>query len=256
MMNTNLFSQYVDAIRNFDGNAISPALHMASEGALSVYYAPFDWVNTTAKVVLVGITPGRTQAVNALSESKRHLAQGATLEQALMRGKQTGAFSGAMRPNLTAMLDRIGLASWLKIDSCEALFGASSQLLQTTSVLPFPVFVNGENYKGAPDIVRTPLLRDMLVEHFLPLVNALPDTVLLPLGPVPAKAIKWLVAQGHLRAGRVLAGLPHPSGANVERIQYFLGQKHTSRLSVKTDPTKLDSARHTLIAAVSALTVT
>ena len=92
-----------------------------------------------------------------------------------------------------------------------------------------------------------------MVEHFAPLVSALPEAVLLPLGPVPTKAIRWLVEQGHVRPGRVLEGLPHPSGANAERIQYFLGRKDTARLSAKTDPAKLDGARHALVAAVSAL---
>jgi hypothetical protein len=40
------------------------------DGALSVYYAPWDWVNTTAKVMLVGITPGAYQATEALLEAQ------------------------------------------------------------------------------------------------------------------------------------------------------------------------------------------
>jgi len=34
-----------------------------------VYYAPWDWVNTTAKVMLAGITPGADQATEALREA-------------------------------------------------------------------------------------------------------------------------------------------------------------------------------------------
>ena len=252
-MTTSLFTRYSAAIRNFTGDASSPELEIASDGALSVYYAPFEYVNPTARLVLVGITPGRTQAVNALTEAKLQLEHGANPEQALKRAKQTGAFSGAMRPNLTAMLDHIGLAKWLRVPSCEALFGDASKLLQTASVLPFPVFVNSENYNGTPDIVGTSFLRSLMVEYFAPSIKALPDAVFLPLGPVVAKAMAWLVSQGHLSASHVLSGLPHPSGANAERIQYFLGRKEVSKLSAKTDPAKLDEARTKLIAAIAML---
>lgn len=126
-------------------------------------------------------------------------------------------------------------------------------LLQTASVLPFPVFLNGDNYNGAPDLVRTPLLRQFMLAHFLPMLSELPDAVLIPLGPVPTKALSWLVREGHVSGRRVLEGLPHPSGANGERIAYFLGRKKRDELSSKTDASKLDAARAQLIATVATL---
>jgi hypothetical protein len=252
-MGTQLFSQYSAAIRAFSGDPAAQVLRMTGHGNISVHYAPFDWVNSQAKIVLVGITPGRTQAVNALREAQQRLAQGAAGADALMHAKKAGAFSGAMRPNLVAMLNHIGLAQWLKLGSCDALFGSSSSLLQTTSVLPFPVFVDGENYNGTPDIVKTPVLRSLMTEHFVPVVKALPAAVFVPLGPVPTKAMAWLVDRGHIAAGRVLSDMPHPSTANSERIAYFLGQKDRSKLSSKTNPDKLDLARASLMQGVATL---
>ena len=46
--------------------------------------------------------------------------------------------------------------------------------------------------------------------------------------------------------------IPHPSGANAERIAYFLGQKPRDRLSAKTDPTRIDAARASLEAKLKA----
>lgn len=46
--------------------------------------------------------------------------------------------------------------------------------------------------------------------------------------------------------------IPHPSGANAERIAYLLGQKPRDRLSAKTDPTRLDAARASLEAKLKA----
>ena len=83
----------------------------------------------------------------------------------------------------------------------------------------------------------------MVLEHFAPLGAALPNAVFVPLGPVPTKVMNWLVGERKFRAEQVLAGLPHPSGANAERIQYFLGRKEASRLSVKTKAAPLDAAR-------------
>lgn len=252
-MESELFSQYTPAIHNFSGDPRHTSLLLAAEGSLTVHYAPFDCVNTQARVVLVGITPGKTQAVTALAEARQQLRQGATPSQALLRAKQTGAFAGPMRANLIAMLDHIGLAQWLELSSCASLFGASANLLQSASVLPFPVFVDGDNYNGSPDIVRTPLLQRMLLEHFVPMARQVADAVFVPLGPVPSKALDWLVQQGALNGRQVLHGFPHPSAANSERIAYFLGRKQAAQLSAKTSPAKLDEARLQLVRAVAAL---
>lgn len=252
-MQSQLFIKYLDAIRSFEGDPVSRSMLMTGAGELSVYYAPFDWVNPAAKVVLVGITPGKTQAINALQEAKRQLNAGASNDVAHMRAKQTGAFSGAMRPNLVAMLDHIGLNQWLGLRSCDDLFGSKTDLLQTASVLPFPTYLRGENYNGTPEILKTPVLSSVVREHFVPILRALPDAVYVPMGPVPAKVLASLVTQGQLGAGRVLADMPHPSGANAERIKYFLGQKPRAELSAKTDPDKLDAAREMLTQAVAKL---
>lgn len=247
------FAKFEQSVRTYQGNPISESLLMAQDGALSVYYAPFEWVNPDARVVLVGITPGKVQAANALAEAKSALLTGKSIDEVLRRAKQTGAFSGAMRPNLINLLDCIGLQKWLNIGSCSELFGSASGLLQTASALQFPVFVDGANYNGTPDPVKNPLLRSMLTEHFGAMVKAVPDAVFVPLGPVPSKALEWLALQGILPASRVLHGLPHPSGANAERIAYFLGRKSRAELSIKTSPDKLDFARERLIKEVSSL---
>jgi len=210
-------------------------------------------VNRQAKIILVGITPGKTQAANALAEARRQLVVGAPTQEVLRHAKQTGAFSGTMRPNLVALMDCVGLPRVLGLRSCADLFGSASHLLQSASVLPFPVFLNGDNYNGTPDPTRRPLLRELMLAHFLPMVRELPDAVLIPLGPVPTKALSWLVRQGHVAGRRVLEGLPHPSGANGERIAYFLGRKSRGELSLKTDASKLDAARAQLLAAVASL---
>jgi len=42
---------------------------IAHDGEITVTYAPLEYVNEQARIVLVGITPRRQQAVNALLEA-------------------------------------------------------------------------------------------------------------------------------------------------------------------------------------------
>lgn len=252
-LKTSNYDQYVTAISSFSGDPCASSLLMAEDGAVSVYYAPFEWVNQRAKVVLVGITPGKTQAANALAEAQRALRDGASADEVLRRARATGAFSGAMRPNLVSLLDEVGLQHWLGLKTCNELFQSQSHLLQTASVLQYPVFLSGANYNGTPDPINHPLLQTMVIEHFATLCRQLSAAVFVPLGPVPTKTLAWLAARGVVSPTRILSGLPHPSGANAERIKYFLGQKNKADLSKKTDPDKLDLAKASLIHAISTL---
>lgn len=236
-----------------DPTVLSQKLNIARDGQLEVQYAPFEHINLQARVVLVGITPGRTQMVNALRECRRQLQSGASPEVALKAAKQTGAFSGAMRPNLIALMDAIGLQHWLGLTSCESLFGSHAHLVQTTSVLRSPVFVNGENYNGTPRMTSHSVLRQQLLDGFAQDARALPKAVFLPLGDKVSEALHYLADQGVLSRSRILDGLPHPSGANAERIAYFLGRKERSALSAKTSPEKLDAAKTQLLAQIKAL---
>lgn len=115
-----LFEKYAEAVRRYAGDASGAELQMASAGRVSVYYSPFDWINPSARLVIVGITPGRQQAENALMEAQRALRAGDPPETVLRRAKNTAAFSGALRNNLVALLDHVGLPRWLGIGSCEA----------------------------------------------------------------------------------------------------------------------------------------
>lgn len=49
--------------------------------------------------------------------------------------------------------------------------------------------------------------------------------------------------EGVLREEQVLGGLPHPAGANAERIAYFLGNKPKEALSVKNKAESPDKAK-------------
>lgn len=234
----------VDAVRH--ASEIPSSFLLAEQGDLSSSYIPFEYVNPQARVVLVGITPGLVQWQNAMRQAGQSLRQGLDDFEALRQCKQAGAFSGAMRPNLIALLDHIGLQHYLGLGSCTELFGQASHLVQTTSVLRNPVFIKGENYNGTPDMLKHSMLKQQLLDGFARECQQMPDAIYIPLGPKVAKAVTWLCDQGYLCQEQVLSGLPHPSGANAERIAYFLGRKNKAQLSDKTNPELLDAARREL----------
>ena len=230
------------------------SLLMRRDGDWATYYAPFDHVNTFARIVLVGITPGLQQAGNALQALQRELRCGTPDAEALAIAKRHASFSGPMRRNLIDLLDHIGIPGLLGIASTDRLFAERTDLVHYTSALRYPVTLKGRNYGGSPAITATPYTREEL--HWLAEeVAALPHAVFVPLGPAATDALELVARDNGLPAAHCLSGLPHPSGANAERIAYFCGRKPRESLSAKTDPTRLDNARNRLTERVRSLGV-
>ena len=226
---------------------LSGRLVLGTVGDLTVSYAPFEHVVPTARIVIVGITPGAEQARNALLEVRRALVAGASHPDALARAKVFASFSGPMRNALVAMLDHVGVHRGLGVAGAGSLWTTHAHLVHFTSALRFPVFRAGENYRGNPSLLRVPLLRAQLDEGLAEEARILPHAMWVPCGPKAAEAVNEMVRRRHLSAGQVLDGMPHPSGANAERIAYFLGRSLREGLSVKTDPVRIHAAREAMM---------
>ena len=254
-----LFPAYADAIRDLDLAAISspaalPAeFLLAQEGRFSMHYIPFEHVNPAARIVVVGIAPGFAQWKIAMREAQRRLRAGAPQDEVLRAARLAGAFSGAIRPNFIALLDAIGVQRWLGIASCASLFDLDAQLVQISAILRHPVFVDGRNYSGTPGMAKLPFLREQVLRYFAHEAAQLPDALYIPMGGSVAEGLDWLVREGVIRRDRILHGLPHPSGANAERVAYFLGRKERSTLSSRTNARQIDASRATLLAQMAAL---
>ena len=219
--------------------------------ALDVAYAPFDHVNLNADIVIVGLTPGRQQMRNALHEARRCLKAGVSDEAAKSAAKVFASFSGPMRTNLIAMLDSVGVNRALRLASTASLWGADANRVHFTSALRYPVFVENENYSGAPSMLSTALLRKQLMQWFATEMAARPNAVFVPLGPKVTEAVEAVASHLGIGATRILSGLPHPSGANGERIAFFLGRKKREDVSAKVDADRLLSCRVSLEAKIS-----
>lgn len=225
---------------------------MRQEGDWATYYAPFDHLNTEARIVLVGITPGLQQAGDALMALQQELRRGSSVLRALEIAKGYASFSGTMRQNLVDLLNTIGLPGALGIQTAAQLFDERADLVHYTSVLRYPVTRKGANYSGNPRIARTTFTRDEL-HWFAEEAGVFRNAAFIPLGPAVTEALELLGQGNYLSPSRILDGLPHPSGANAERIAYFNGRKPREALSRKTDPEKLERARRSLIRKVTSL---
>jgi hypothetical protein len=254
------FSYYADLIAATDFTQVANAAGipapflLARTGRIEAHYIPFDYVNAGARVVVVGISPGFVQWKNAMRAAQQGLREGLPLPELLRAAKYTGAFSGAIRPNLVALLDSVGLQHWLGIASCATLFGADARLMHVTGALRHAIFIDGANYNGAsPNMVTTPMLQAQLLDYFAVEAAQLAGAVFVPMGPKVGQALSWLARRGVLDEARILHGIPHPSGANAERIAYFLGRKDKNTLSSRTNGGQIDADRRALGEKMAAL---
>lgn len=239
-------------------NAVAPLnvgdLILDKTGPITTLYAPFDHIETNARLVVVGITPGLTQAVNAIKSAHAALRRGLDLEKVLAEAKLTASFSGgAIRNNLVAMLDEVGVARHFGVQSTADMFQAGSTAVHFTSALRYPVFVDGKNYNGAPDMLTTPILRRQVDAHLAEEALALPHAIWLPLGVKAEAAVTYLASRGLLDPKRILSGMPHPSGANAERVAVFLGRKKPEHASRQTNPAPLIAACARLKAQIATI---
>lgn len=218
-------------------------LVMDEDGSIRIYYAPFEYLNHEARIVLVGITPGPTQMQNANLEARRVLLNRGSDEQALKAAKQVGAFSGEpLRTNLVKQLRHWGVHRWLGLHDASELFGSARQFVQTTSLLRYPVFVDGKDYRGSPDMTKHPLLRHYLHTYFAEEVRQLKDALFISLGPAVQRVLEGLVGAGILDGQRIVTGMLHPSGNCTYRINYLLSDR-TSKVPHATNVKAYDLGR-------------
>jgi hypothetical protein len=201
---------------------------MARFGQVEIYYAPHnEYVNLSAKVMIIGITPGWVQMKTAYREARKGLEQGLRDEEICKRAKEEAGFAGSMRVNLISMLDALDLHRYLNIPSCEDLFLKHRNLLHTTSLLRFPVFIEKRNYTGAnPTLFSAPFLRESALLSIQEEIQLLQRALIIPLGKTVERGLHLLERICRVDVRQCLWGFPHPSGANGHRHVQF-----TSNLS-------------------------
>ena len=183
---------------------------------IKIYYAPFDYINSKAKIMIIGITPGLQQMV----QSFEAVNNGRTLKEV----KDLSSFKGSMRTTLIKYLDALKINKKLRIKSCESLFNINSRYLHSTSLIKYPVFDKGKNYSGS-NLLKKKILLDFLETHFVKELKKLDKTIIVPLGNTVSSTIDYLNDKFNLKLKYFLKGFPHPSGLNVRKDVQFKENK-------------------------------
>ena len=186
------------------------------EDNIEIYYAPFDYINSKAKIMIVGITPGLQQML----QSFEAVNEGRSLKEV----KDLSSFKGSMRTTLIKYLDALNINKKLKIKSCESLFNINSKYLHSTSLIKYPVFDKGRNYSGS-GLLKKKILLDFLEAHFVKELKKLDKTIIIPLGNTVSSTIDYLNNEFKLNLKCFLKGFPHPSGLNVRKDIQFKENK-------------------------------
>lgn len=196
------------------------------EKNIEIYYAPHnEYLNPKAKVFIIGITPGFQQMSTAIATARKELEVSDNIEEIQYKCKVAARFSGSLRKNIISMLDGIELNNIFNLQSCSQLFDKDDYLLHTISLIPYPVFVKGENYTGhMPKLIKSEFLMKYIYNNFINEFKNLEkweEILLIPLGKAVEEVLIKLKEDGIVKEEQVLMGFPHPSGANVNRVAQF-----------------------------------
>lgn len=222
-----MFDEYCSEIEKLETfskmDILNKKFRLFEKGNMEIYYAPHNEViNKEAKVFIVGITPGWTQTSIAYKTAWEGLRKKLEYETIKWECKRNSRFAGSMRKNLIEMLDELGLNEKLKIKTCMELFDSKDYLLHTTSMIPYPVFINGKNYTGfSPRILESDILRKYLKNYFYKEVGCLNSVFIIPLGKAVEEVLESMIDEGIICREQCLLGFPHPSGANGHRRKQF-----------------------------------
>ena len=209
--------QHIKKLETVNPKSIKDKIFLLEkEKNIEIYYAPFDFINLKAKIMIVGITPGLQQML----QSFQVINDGKSLKEV----KDLSSFKGSMRTSLVKYLDELKINKTLKIRSCESLFDKNSKYLHTTSLVKYPVFDKGKNYAGA-NILKKKILLDFIEENFLKELKTLKKAIIIPLGNTVSSTIEYLNNKYDLKLRCFLKGFPHPSGANARKNIQFKENK-------------------------------
>lgn len=222
-----MFTKYSNEIKELSAfdkkDILNEKFLITKKHNMEIYYAPHnEIVNEKAKIFIVGITPGWTQTSIAYETAYNGLRNNIEYKSIKKECKKNSRFAGSMRKNLVEMLDELNLNKKLHINSCLELFENKDELLHTTSIIPYPVFINNKNYTGSnPKILDDEVLHSYMKKYFYKEVERMQKALIIPLGKAVEEVLCFMIDEGIIKKEQCLFGFPHPSGANGHRKKQF-----------------------------------
>jgi hypothetical protein len=227
--------KYIKAIENLPNknffnysDLLTNDFLIESDKNLSIFYAPFDYINKNAKIIIIGITPGFTQMEIAIRNTRNNLLLGKSFNSITKHIKEKAAFAGQMRNNIITMFDDLNLNKIFGLKSCSLLFDKEYVgLTHMTSIIRYPVFNDGKDYTGHfPEIIKSNMLKEYVQKIFMKELRCINYSIIIPLGSAVSKVLKWISEEFYNIDDKCLFDFPHPSGANGHRIKIFTQKKN------------------------------
>ncbi len=207
---------------------IYPAEEPKDSYGIAILWAPFDYVNRDARLAIVGVTPGPTQAMLSYKAVLSANAKGEDPEVTLARTKAASSFRGkVIEPNLKSLLEHSGVSERVGIDNIDNLWLNEAYKVHFTSTIRYPTFLNGQLYNNQIDSLKHPELNRYVETYLAEELSALPtSTLIVALGSKGPKIVRHAAKIAGVDHKRVVA-LPHPSGSATGAVRDFLSERRT-----------------------------
>lgn len=166
------------------------ASRLASEEHDVLVYIPFEHVERSARLVLVGIAPGPTQLEIAYEVAAKLIRSGASNEEILREVKRRAGFGGSsMRPNLVRMLNHFDFGAIFNVTDGDAFWADDCRLLHCTSVVPHAAFRKDKMLAGSfTEVQGSPIFKECFLRDFVGSISELdPNARFVALGQPPPR---------------------------------------------------------------------
>ncbi|MDH2901519.1 MAG: hypothetical protein PXY39_11165 [archaeon] len=199
---------------------------------IRIFYAPFDFVNVLARVVILGISPDYNTMFRAYSLAlktrpnacDRHLR----LRSIAVEVARKSLYHDE-RSDLVKMMDGIGLNNALGIKSCSEMFDTYPEILHMTSVMRYPTFKGAITYIGfghKPELLSYERFREDFVNVRLASeLRSTSEALIIPLGDIASEVLLHLIRRNVLDYRRCMLGFPNASRISAERWSLYEKRK-------------------------------
>jgi len=207
---------------------IYPPRGKSDEYGISIFWAPFDFINPTARIAIVGVTPGPTQAMRCYHAARRAAGAGKDVQSALEEAKAEASFRGdVMEENLKSLLEHSGAAERAGIEDIDELWTGEAHRVHFTSTIRYPTFIGADLFNNQIDSLAHPELHRYVENYLVEELRSLPiDAQIVALGKKGPRIVRYAAKVAGIDPKRILS-LPHPSGSATGAVRDYLAKTRT-----------------------------
>jgi hypothetical protein len=205
-----------------------PSSGSTDADGIEILWAPFDYINKNAQLVIVGVTPGPEQALRSYKAIRDASAEGQNPQENLARIKAESSFRGkVIEPNLMSLLEHSGAAERSGIVNIDKLWTEEAGKVHFTSTIRHPTFINGSLYNNQIDSLVHPELKKYVENCLAEELSMVPvDALIVALGSKGPRIVRHAARIAGVDHKRIIA-LPHPSGSATGAVRDYLSGTRT-----------------------------